>query len=174
MIITRRDQVASALLFAAHMHQGQLRAGGEEYIVHPIRVSNRLGSLGAGPEVLAAALLHDVIEDTAVPLRVITFLYGINVAKLVGELTNASKLEHPQASRAERKRIDRERIAKISPEAKLIKLVDRIDNLREIDAKGEKFAKLYRQESLLLLNECLRGINAELEKELEDLCSLTP
>lgn len=165
-----RDLIAGALIFAGEMHKDQKRASGKPYIQHPIRVALRVQDLSGTPEMVAAAYLHDIIEDTMVPLKVIHFLFGIVVAKLVNELTNASKLTYPQASRAERKRHDRERIAKVSPEAKLIKLVDRIDNLRELDAKGPEFAKLYKAESLLLLNECLRGIHAGLEKELEELC----
>lgn len=168
MIFQARDTIAAALVFAGHMHEGENRAGGRKYIDHPIRVSQRVENLGGTVAMIAAALLHDVPENTGAPIRAIDFLFGPEVAKLVEELTNTT--HNSPLSRAERKRLDRERLDRVSKEAKLIKLVDRIDNLRELDAKGPEFAKLYKAESLLLLNECLRGIHAGLEKELEELC----
>jgi hypothetical protein len=89
---------------------------------------------------------------------------------LVYELTNVSKVEHPEWNRAKRKSADRERIRTISREAKIIKLIDRIDNLREMDGCGDDFLEVYKSESKLLL-ECLRGVDQKLEAELEELLS---
>lgn len=84
------------------------------------------------------------------------------------ELTNIPKELRPEANRAERKRQDRERIATISKEAKVVKLIDRIDNLREIDI-NEGFARKYADESMLLV-KALADADPALASELEKIC----
>jgi len=81
---------------------------------------------------ITAALLHDAVEDQSdkISLIMIEFIFNSNVATLVDELTNKSKAA--DAPRAERKKMDRERIMDISRDAKIIKLCDRIDNLSEM------------------------------------------
>lgn len=97
---------------------------------------------------VAAAWLHDVVEDTSVGLEEIRSLFGNGVADLVGWLTNPSK--GMNLPRADRKRIDREHLAKAPREAKIIKMLDCLDNLSEMEAAPADFKKLYGEESLLL------------------------
>jgi (p)ppGpp synthase/HD superfamily hydrolase len=161
--------VIRAVRFATRAHHGQTRKYNPvPYITHPVRVMARTMLLeGVTEDLCVAAVLHDVLEDCGITAAELEREFGPAVAKLVGELTNVSKLEHPEANRAERKRLDRERIRTISTEAKKIKLIDRIDNLREIPPT-EGFLQKYRAESRLLL-EVLRGVDAELEAELEGM-----
>ena len=114
---------------------------------------------------VAAGWCHDVLEDTDVTFEQIENILGVDVANLVQEVTNTSR--NSKASRQERKRIDREHIANISREAKLLKLADRIDNLRDMEKANYNFLRLYLMESQLLLDEALRGVDEVFEEEYE-------
>ena len=104
---------------------------------------------------LAAAWLHDVVEDTPVTLQDIEFTFGSEVAELVENLTDVSQ---PQDGvRRVRKEKDRQHLAKTKPEAKTIKLADLIDNTRSIAEHDQKFAKIYLAEKRLLLEVLKEG-----------------
>lgn len=158
------DMIILAAQFAAKCHEGQVRKyNGLPYITHPIRVAGRVATHPiANRPLVAAAFLHDVVEDCGISFEELDVRFGSVVAHYVGELTNTSKATG--LKRAERKRFDRERIAIVSREAKIVKLIDRIDNLREINP-DDGFCQLYAKESLLLL-EVLKGVDDELENEL--------
>lgn len=154
-------------MMARDAHEGQTRKyTGRPYIEHPARVAARVAIVqGASPEMVAAAFLHDVLEDTDVSLEEIE-LFSPEAAELVVWLTNPSKGSH--LPRAERKRMDREHIVSAPWEARVIKLLDRIDNLREMEGAPTGFARLYGQESLLLA-EALEGTDPILEAELIEI-----
>jgi guanosine-3',5'-bis(diphosphate) 3'-pyrophosphohydrolase len=120
-----------ALAFAAHKHRDQRRKDPEAspYINHPIALADVLVNEGAvrDVEVLCAALLHDTVEDTATTLQELQEVFGARVARIVAEVTDDQKLP-----KAERKRLQVERAAGLSPEAKLVKLADKICNLRDV------------------------------------------
>jgi (p)ppGpp synthase/HD superfamily hydrolase len=144
----------------AHEKVGQKRKyTGEPYIVHPVAVAEMVREIGGSEQMIAAAYLHDVVEDTGVPLRDIRAEFGPEVAELVGWLTDVSKPE--DGNRATRKALDRGHIAKAPPEAKTIKLADLIDNSASITAHDPAFAKRYLQEKMALL-EVLEAGNARL------------
>jgi len=142
--------IDKAAAFAEKAHAGQTRKyTGRAYIEHPARVAQAVWRLeGSTPEMVAAAWLHDVVEDTSVGLEDIRNLFGNGVADLVGWLTNPSK--GMNLPRAERKRIDREHLAKTPHEAKIIKILDLLDNLSEMEDAPAGFKRLYGEESLLL------------------------
>ncbi len=100
----------------------------------------------ATPEMVAAAWLHDVVEDTSVTHDNIMQSFGSEVAKYVSELTF---FKNSDLSRDENKRIQRAFMARASIEAKVIKCHDRWDNLH--DLPNDDFRKLYAEETLLLL-----------------------
>ena len=120
-----------ALAFAAHKHRDQRRKdpAASPYINHPIALAEVLAGEGgvADVEVLAAALLHDTIEDTATSHEELVNAFGSRVARIVAEVTDDKAL-----SKSERKRLQVEHAAHLSPEAKLVKLADKICNLRDI------------------------------------------
>ena len=120
-----------ALAFAAHKHRDQRRKDAEAspYINHPIALAEVLAGEGgiADVEVLAAALLHDTIEDTDTSFEELEREFGGRIAGMVAEVTDDKKLE-----KAERKRLQIEHAAGISPGAKLVKLADKICNLRDV------------------------------------------
>jgi len=123
--------VLDAALFAAQKHVNQKRKGaaGEPYINHPIEVAQLVSTALTEPDtnLVMAALLHDTIEDTRTTGEELIQRFGSDVADLVAELTDDKSL--PQA---ERKRLQVEHAPKLSVRAQVIKLADKISNLRGI------------------------------------------
>jgi len=151
--------VEKAYIFAmaAHAAVGQKRKyTGEDYIVHPVEVCNLIEkSTIVNDEMRAAALLHDVVEDTQVSIELIKREFGKCVATLVEGLTDVSKAE--DGNRAKRKEIDRQHIAKQSAACKTIKLTDLISNSRSILQHDKDFAKVYLKEKKALLEVLKEG-----------------
>jgi GTP diphosphokinase / guanosine-3',5'-bis(diphosphate) 3'-diphosphatase len=120
-----------AAAFAAHKHRNQRRkdADASPYINHPIALANVLANEGAivDTTVLAAALLHDTIEDTDTTRAELETEFGLTIAAIVAEVTDDKSL-----AKAERKRLQIEHAAHISTPAKLVKLADKICNLRDV------------------------------------------
>src|SRR5574341_149609 len=120
-----------ALAFAAHKHRDQRRKDPEAspYINHPIALADVLVNEGGvrDVEVLCAALLHDTVEDTATTSEELERAFGPRIARIVAEVTDDKTL-----SKSERKRLQIEHAAALSPEAKLVKLADKICNLRDV------------------------------------------
>jgi GTP diphosphokinase / guanosine-3',5'-bis(diphosphate) 3'-diphosphatase len=118
---------------AAHWHSGQKRKGmaGEPYINHLIEVARLAAEAtgGSDPNLIAAAFLHDAVEDQKVPLAGIAAKFGEDVASLVRELTDDKSLP-----KAERKRLQVEHAPFLSARAKVLKLADKISNVRAIGA----------------------------------------
>lgn len=145
--------VEKAYYFAmvAHAAVGQKRKyTGEDYIAHPVEVSNIIRVCDyVNDEMHAAALLHDVVEDTGVTLTLIEKEFGKCVATLVEGLTDVSKAE--DGNRAKRKEIDRQHTAKQSAACKTIKLADLISNSKSILQYDRDFARVYLKEKKALL-----------------------
>jgi (p)ppGpp synthase/HD superfamily hydrolase len=153
------DIVEKAKVFAtaAHAAVAQLRKyTNEPYIVHPADVFAIVSTVDSvTPEMLAAAWLHDVVEDTGVTIEVIRQMFGEKVAELVGWLTDVSRPE--QGNRATRKAIDRAHSAMAPAEAQTIKLADLISNCTSIREHDEAFARVYFEEKRLLLEVLTKG-----------------
>jgi guanosine-3',5'-bis(diphosphate) 3'-pyrophosphohydrolase len=136
--------------FARAAHAGQVRKyTGEPYVEHPRAVAALVRSVPHDEAMLAAAWLHDVVEDCHVPLSTLESRFGRDVAELVGWLTDVSK--PTDGNRAARKEIDRQHTAKAPPRAMTIKLADLIDNSRSILTRDPKFAVVYLAEKRALL-----------------------
>jgi (p)ppGpp synthase/HD superfamily hydrolase len=120
---------------AARWHVNQRRKGArqEPYINHLLEVAALVAKAtgGADPELIAAALLHDSIEDQEVPRAVLANKFGEGVARLVEEVTDDKSLP-----KQERKRLQVEHAAGVSRRAKILKLADKISNLRAIAASA--------------------------------------
>jgi (p)ppGpp synthase/HD superfamily hydrolase len=150
--------VDRAFIFAkvAHAAVGQKRKyTGEDYINHPVEVSDIVYGRGYSDEMVAAALLHDVVEDTCINIGMIIGEFGSKVATLVEGLTDVSKPE--DGNRAVRKEIDRQHTAKQSPACKTIKLADLISNSKSILQHDKEFARVYLKEKKLLLEVLKEG-----------------
>jgi (p)ppGpp synthase/HD superfamily hydrolase len=148
------DIVDRAELFAraAHGAIGQIRKyTGEAYVTHPIRVMGLVKTVLKDPDALAAALLHDVIEDTELTKEDILTEFGPGVAEMVVALSDPPKVEGGPNRKA-RKALDRDRLSKASASVQTIKVADMIDNTESIVAHDPKFAKIYLEEKRLLLD----------------------
>jgi (p)ppGpp synthase/HD superfamily hydrolase len=140
----RSPLVRNALEQARADHAGQVRngSGGRPYIEHPVAVAARLEEHGYGDEVLAAALLHDVVEDSETTLDELRERFGGEVAGLVGALTDDEALD----SYRERKAEHRERVAAAPGEALAIYGADKLTNVITLRAAYEAEGDAVRDE----------------------------
>jgi GTP diphosphokinase / guanosine-3',5'-bis(diphosphate) 3'-diphosphatase len=123
-----------AIAFAADKHRMQRRKDIEAspYINHPIALADVLANEAnvVDVNVLAAAILHDTVEDTETTLEELAACFGAKIAGIVAEVTDDKRLP-----KAERKRLQVEHAHAASPEAQLVKLADKICNLRDVEAR---------------------------------------
>ena len=149
-------RILSAVAFAAKAHGEQKRKyTGEPYITHPLAVAAMVADVTANEDVIVAAILHDVVEDTAITVPEIAAQFGWPVANLVDELTD----KHPPApgtNRAERKAKEHARLRSVSRGAKLIKLMDLRHNRSDIEKCDPPFAVVYVKETDALANDLQR------------------
>jgi len=123
-----------AFEFAAEQHRGQLRQSGEPYLTHPLEVAHLLADMRLDVTALCAALLHDVVEDTKIPIEQIRERFGEEVSRLVAGVTKISRLDlrAPETRQAENVRkvllamVDDVRVV-------LVKLADRLHNMRTLE-----------------------------------------
>lgn len=161
-----------ALAFSAAKHRDQRRKDAEAspYINHPIALVNVLVNEGGvlNWDVLCAALLHDTIEDTETTAEELSKAFGKNVASIVLEVTDDKSLP-----KAERKQKQIEHAARSSHEAKLVKIADKICNLRDILASPPAGWDLKRKQEYFEWAAAvvggIRGSNSKLEKIFDAL-----
>ena len=166
-----------ALAFAAHKHRDQRRKDPEAspYINHPIALADVLVNEGGvtDVEVLCAALLHDTVEDTATTPEELGAAFGARVARIVAEVTDDKTLP-----KAERKRLQVEHAGGLSPEAKLVKLADKICNLRDVaerpPAKWDRARQREYFDWAKRVIDGLRGAHARLEAAFDAVYSRRP
>jgi (p)ppGpp synthase/HD superfamily hydrolase len=159
--------IEAAKALARRAHAGQKRKWSEDdYFEHPRRVAERVSLLYGSYEVMvAAAYLHDVLEETTVTEKEILDATNLEVLELVIELTN--RKYQGGLSRQTRKLLDAARLSRTSPLAKIIKIIDRIDNLDDMMIRAPRdFKDLYHIESLHLAYTALRDADDELLDEL--------
>jgi guanosine-3',5'-bis(diphosphate) 3'-pyrophosphohydrolase len=129
--VNNLNNLLHAASFAARKHTGQKRKGerGEPYINHPLEVASLIANVGGVEDydILIAAILHDTVEDCGVKREEIAELFGEKVAGFVMEVTDDKSLP-----KAERKRLQVEHAPHLSPEAKIVKLADKISNINDI------------------------------------------
>ncbi len=148
--------VDKALGFASEAHYGQVRKyTGSPYISHPIAVCKLVKTVQHNEYMLAAALLHDTVEDTQVTIEDISNEFGGIVSTFVTGLTDISQPK--DGNRAVRKEIDRQHLKKGLPPIQTIKLADLIDNSKSITLFDARFAKVYIAEKKLLLDVLIYG-----------------
>ena len=119
-------ELTDAIVFAARAHAGQVDKGGDEYILHPLAVMLAVGDAGGSDVQMAAAVLHDVVEDTDRTLTEVYTHFGLEVERLVDGLTR----------RSEEKYFDYIRRVMRTPDAALVKIQDVLHNLSETRMAG--------------------------------------
>ena len=148
--------VKKAMHFAKKAHEGQLRKfTNEPYIVHPIAVAGIVYSVTSNTDMLCAAVLHDVVEDTDCTIEQIEKSFGSTIASLVADLTDVSKPS--DGNRKVRKHLDLLHNGQGSAQAKTIKLADLIDNTKSIVSFDPNFARKYMDEKQALLKVLKEG-----------------
>ena len=160
-------KIEKARIFAtaAHAAVAQKRKyTGEDYIVHPGEVAAMVEAAGGTEDMIAAAWLHDVLEDTKVEIMQLNAVMGPEVTILVTWLTDVSKKE--DGNRAIRKAIDRDHSMAAPAAAQTVKVADLISNSRSIFTHDLNFAKTYAREKeqlLAVLTKADAGLRAEAE-----------
>ena len=169
--------ILHALEFAAHKHRDQRRKDvhASPYINHPIALANVLVNEAGidDAETLCAALLHDTIEDTETTADELEREFGAAIRDIVLEVTDDKNL-----LKAERKRLQIEHAAHASRKARLVKLADKICNLRDIAASPPANWTLARQQEYFdwakAVIDQLRGTDARLEAAFDAACARRP
>jgi len=169
--------ILKALEFAALKHRDQRRkdALASPYINHPIALANVLTREGgvSDPVVMAEALLHDTVEDTETTPAELREVFGDRIAGIVEEVTDDKNLP-----KAERKRLQVERAAHISREAKLVKLADKICNVRDVanqpPAKWDLTRRREYFEWAKAVVDQMRGLHPGLERKFDEAYALKP
>lgn len=165
------NEIIRAYEFAAKMHKEQFRKSGEPYIIHPINVAIILTTIYADADTIKAALLHDVLEDTECTSEQMEELFGPEVTKLVQGVTKLSKIHF---STENEYLIDyyKKIIVGISEDVRviIIKLADRLHNMRTLWALPEAKQKIKAKESLEILAPIAHHLGIhKIKSELEDL-----
>jgi len=165
------SELQNAYLFSQSAHSGQFRKSGEPYISHPLAVASILGKLRLDTQTLAAALLHDVMEDTHVSKAEISDRFGKPVAELVDGVSKLDKIEFQTHADAQAENF-RKMLLAMARDVRviLIKLADRLHNMRTLEAmRPEKRRRIARETMEIYAPIANRlGLN-NIYHELQDL-----
>ncbi len=169
-----RQLIQRAYEFAEHKHRGILRQSGEPYIHHLIEVAYILARLQAGPVTIAAGLLHDVVEDTAVTVDDIKEAFGEDVATIVDSLTKIQRLKLSHRENADKHAEDHRKIfIGMARDIRviIIKLADRLHNMRTLDSLPKHRQIALSRETLEIFAPIAHRLGMfQIKSELEDIC----
>jgi GTP diphosphokinase / guanosine-3',5'-bis(diphosphate) 3'-diphosphatase len=170
-----RDLLARAFHFAAAAHEGQQRRSGEDFINHPWGAAKICAELRLDEQTIAAALLHDVVEDTDTDIKEVRAEFGDEIAQLVEGVTKLTRIQFQSREQAEAENY-RKMIVAMAQDVRviLIKLADRLHNMRTIEYLGKQKQVQKGKETLEVYAPLAHrlGIN-KLKWELEDLAFST-
>ncbi len=155
---------------AEKYHEGQLRKSGEEYITHPLAVARILADLGSGPATIAAALLHDTVEDTEYSQEALEQEFGPEVGLLVDGVTKLDRVKFGDSAQSETMR---KMVVAMSKDVRVlvIKLADRLHNARTWGFVSPESAKRKAQETIEIYAPLAHRLGISTMKvELEDIC----
>ena len=169
------ERIEKAYLLAEKAHSGQFRASGEPYIVHPVEAAKITVQLGMDTDTVVTALLHDVVEDTDVTLEEIKKEFGTDVANLVDGVTKLKQIKKVNNASKEEQQAEnvRKMFMAMAKDIRVIivKLADRLHNMRTIDAKPVEKQRRIAHETMEIYAPLAHrlGIRPIME-ELEDRC----
>jgi guanosine-3',5'-bis(diphosphate) 3'-pyrophosphohydrolase len=166
-----RDLIRRAFDVAARQHQGQMRRSGEEFIRHPWGVARICAELHLDEQTIAAALLHDVVEDTEIALDDVRAEFGPEIAQLVEGVTKLTRIQFSSREQAEAENY-RKMIVAMAQDVRviLIKLADRLHNMRTIEYLGRQKQVQKAKETLEVYAPLAHRLGIHtLKWELEDL-----
>ncbi len=168
-LITRAAEVAAAA------HAGQLRRSGEPYITHPIAVAGVVADLGLDAQTVAAALLHDAVEDTGVTVELVEAEFGHTVALIVDGVTKLDRLQF-DSKEAQQAATVRKMLVAMADDWRvlIIKLADRLHNMRTLSVMPEWKQRRTAQETLDIYAPLAHRLGIqEIKWQLEDLAFAT-
>jgi RelA/SpoT family (p)ppGpp synthetase len=163
--------VAKAYRFGAQAHEGQKRRSGEAYISHPVAVARILAEMHMDAQTIAAAILHDVVEDTATPIAELEQIFGAEIATLVDGVSKLDQMHFHSRAEAQAESFRKMMLAMIEDiRVILVKLADRLHNMRTLEAMPrEKQIRIARETLEIYAPIANRlGIN-RIKVDLEDL-----
>lgn len=165
------DLISRAFKFAAQLHEGQVRASGEPYILHPAWVATILRDLGAEPEVIAAGFLHDVIEDTAITGDQLEAEFGKVVRGLVEGVTKLSKFNFDSKTERQAENFRRMFLAMAQDiRVIVVKLADRLHNMRTLEHLAPGKQQAIARETMEIFAPLANRLGiGQIKWELEDL-----
>jgi guanosine-3',5'-bis(diphosphate) 3'-pyrophosphohydrolase len=164
-------EVYRAYLFSAEAHEGQLRMSGEPYIYHPVAAARILAEMGLDYKTIIAAILHDVIEDTATAKEQVAAEFGSEVAELVDGVSKLTQIEFESQAEAQAENFRKMMLAMVKDiRVILVKLADRLHNMRTLGVMRAETRRRIARETLEIYAPIANrlGINS-LRVELEDL-----
>jgi GTP pyrophosphokinase len=163
--------IESAYAFAEAAHDGQLRKSGEPYITHPLAVAEIVAEMQLDVASIAAALLHDVVEDCEVSLDAITTKFGKEVATIVEGVTKLEKLNFSSRDEAQVENLRKMFLAMAKDlRVILIKLADRLHNMRTLKYRNQEAQRRIGQETMDIYAPLAHRLGvSEIKWELEDL-----
>lgn len=165
-----QKRIYEAYLYADKMHQGQMRKSGDPYITHPLHVAIILAELHVGPDTIIAGLLHDVVEDTQAVLDDILNKFGEDVMHVVDGVTKLTKmkftsLEQKQAENHQKMLLAMGKDIRVI----VVKLADRLHNIRTIDAQAPEKRERICKETLEIYAPLAHRLGMfKIKAELED------
>ena len=165
------EKIKAAYEFADKAHGDQRRVSGVPYILHPTSVACILADMGMDTDSLVAALLHDVVEDTDVPLETVRELFGDDVALLVDGLTKISKIKFTDREEHQAENV-RKMLMAMSNDIRVIivKLADRLHNMRTIGCVAEQKRRDKARECMDVYAPIAHRLGMKnVKEELEDL-----
>src|SRR5215207_616572 len=166
-----RDLITRAFLFAAHAHDGQQRRSGEDFVLHPWGAAKICAELRLDDETIAAALLHDVVEDTDVAAEAVRAEFGEEIAQLVEGVTKLTRIQFQSREHAEAENY-RKMIVAMAHDVRviLIKLADRLHNMRTLEYLGRQKQVQKSRETLEVYAPLAHRLGIhKIKWELEDL-----
>ncbi|MBQ7938575.1 MAG: bifunctional (p)ppGpp synthetase/guanosine-3',5'-bis(diphosphate) 3'-pyrophosphohydrolase [Oscillospiraceae bacterium] len=166
------EKIERAYKMARNAHGEQKRATGEPYIIHPVAAALTVVQLGMDTDTVCAALLHDVVEDTSVTLEEVQKEFGPDVATMVDGVTKLSKIKFVSKEEAQAENVRKMMIAMAKDvRVIIVKLADRLHNMRTIDAKPIEKQRRTAHETMEIYAPLAHrlGIRPIME-ELEDRC----
>ena len=166
------DLIERAYRRAAELHTGQYRRSGEPYITHPLIVTEILAGYGMDAPTLAAALLHDTVEDTAVTVEEIGGEFGAEVAELIDGVTKLDRIEFSSREEAQAATIRKMAIAMAKDiRVLLIKLADRLHNIRTLAPLSEEKRRRIAEETIEVYAPLAHRLGVqEIKHEMEERC----
>ena len=170
-----QDQVSAvraAYFFAEQAHGSQMRRDGTPYITHPLAVAEILAHMHMDHQSLMAAMLHDVIEDTGISKSELAKMFGSEVANLVDGVTKLEKVGHISKAEAQAENLRKMMLAMTRDiRVIIVKLADRLHNMRTLDVLRPDKRKRIAQETLDIYAPLANRLGMhEVRVELEDLC----